>query len=154
LRKLLIAICLLGMPCISLAQANRGASWEALNGLHTGQKIEVVEMGLKEHRGTFVAVSDEAIQLLEGATHEPIKKENVMRVTLLDKNHRLTNVVLFAGVGAGVGAVIGVAAAGNRRQINGKGIGAALGAAIGFLGGAGVGAALPTDETIYRARPH
>jgi hypothetical protein len=84
LRKLLIAICLLGMPGILLAQSNRG-SWEALDNLHAGQRLEVVETSLKQHAGTFVTVSDEAIQLREGATDKSIKKNDVMRVTSLEK---------------------------------------------------------------------
>jgi hypothetical protein len=113
---------------------------EALNRLHAGQRIEVVEMGLKAHRGTFVAVSAEAIQLREGTTDEPIRKENIRRVTLLDKGHNARNAFLFGAVGVGLGAGIGAVAQG-RNKIGRKGPGAGVGAAIGFLGGAVVGIA-------------
>ena len=152
LRKLLIAICLLVIPHISLAQTNRG-SWEALNSLHAGQKVEVVETGLKKHQGTFVTVSDEAIELREGSTEEPIKRDNVMRVTALDKGHRGRNALIFGAVGAGVGAGIGAVTAGRYAEF-GRGIPAAIGAGIGFAGGAVVGAALPSHDTIYRAKAH
>ena len=127
--------------------------WEALYRLHAGQRIEVVEMGLKTHRGTFAAVSDDAIQLREGTTGEPIRKENIMRVTLLDKGHHARNTLIYGAVGVGVGAGIGAAAWGPNK-IGGRGPGAAVGAAIGFLGGAVVGVALPSHDTIYRAKPH
>jgi hypothetical protein len=151
LRRLLIAVCLLGMPCISWAQANRG-SWEALDSLHAGQRIEVVEMSLKKHRGTFVTVSDEAIQLREGASDEAIKKENVMRVTVLDKGHRWRNALIFCAVGAGVGAGIGAAAAGKCFCTRGQAAEAVAG--VGLVGGAVIGVALPTHDTIYRAKQH
>jgi hypothetical protein len=70
MRKLSIFCCLLGMPCIGWAQTG-GASWAKLNELRVGQRIEVVEMGLKKHRGTFVAVSDEAIRFREGTVVPP-----------------------------------------------------------------------------------
>src|SRR5579864_2409168 len=110
MRKFLIATCLLVIPQMSLAQTNRG-SWEALNSLHAGQKVEVVETGPQKRQGTFVNVSDEAIQLREGSANELIKKDNVMRVTL-DKGHRGRNALIFGAVGAGVGAGIGAVAAG------------------------------------------
>jgi hypothetical protein len=149
LRKLLIAICLLGMPCISWAQANRG-SWEALNSLHAGQRIEVVETSLKKHQGTFLTVSNEAIQLREGATDEPIEKENVMRVTSL--SHRWRNALIFGLVGAGVGAGIGAALAGKCFCTRGQAAGVV--AVVGLAGGAAIGVALPSNDTIYRAKQH
>jgi hypothetical protein len=150
LRKLQIAICLLGMPCISWAQANRGASWEALNSLHAGQRIEVVETSLKKHQGIFLTVSDEAIQLREGATGESIKKEEVMRVTVL--GHRWRNALIGGAVGAGVGAGIGAAVAGKCWCTTAQAAGAV--AVVGLAGGAAIGAALPSNDTIYRAKPH
>jgi hypothetical protein len=119
----------------------RPFGWEALNRLHTGQKIEVVEMGLKTHRGAFLAVSAEAIQLREGTTDEPIRKENIRRVTLLDTGRNARNALIFGAVGVGLGAGIGAAAHG-RNKIGGRGPGAGVGAAIGFLGGAVVAIAL------------
>ena len=119
----------------------RPFGWEALNRLHAGQKIEVVETGLKTHRGAFVAVSAEAIQLREGTTDEPIGKENITRVTLLDKGHHARNALIFGAVGVGLGAELGAAAQG-RNKIGGRGPGAGVGAAIGFLGGAVVGIGL------------
>jgi len=115
--------------------------WQALNRLHAGQRIEVVEMDLKAHRGTFVAISAEAIQLREGTTDEPIRKENFRRVTLLDKGHNARNALIFGAVGVSIGAGIGAVARGPNKIV-GRGPGAAVGAAIGFLGGAVLGIAL------------
>lgn len=115
--------------------------WQALNRLQEGQKIEVVEIGPKTHRGTFVAVSDDAIQLREGTTDEPIRKEQIMRVTLLGNSHNARNALIFGAVSVGLGAGIGAVARGPNK-IGGRRPGATVGAAIGFLCGTVVGVAL------------
>jgi hypothetical protein len=72
--------------------------------LHAGQRIEIVETNLKKHKGTFSTVTDEGLQLRETGGDVGIKMENVMRVTQLDKSHRLRNVFVLGAVGAGIGA--------------------------------------------------
>ncbi len=153
MRKLLILTCLLGTASVSWAQTKRG-SWEALNSLGAGQRIEVVETSLKKHAGTFVTVSHEAIELREETTNQTIKKENVMRVTLLEKSHRLRNTLILGAVGCGVGAGIGAATGSSKGIVGTRGLAAGIGAVIGLAGGAAVGAALPSHDTIYRAKPH
>ena len=153
MRKLLISIGLLAMPCASRAQAPQDP-WGALNSLRAGQKIEVIEKTLKKHVGTFMTVSAEAIQLREGAADDAIRREDVLRVSLPEKRHRLRNVLVFGGIGCGVGAGIAAASGSTGGIINTRALGAALGGAIGLVGGMGVGAALPTHATIYRAKPH
>ena len=82
MRKLLLIVCLLVMPCVARAQKNEGL-WENLNALRSGERIEVVESRLKNHTGTFVAYSAESITFHEGAADQSVKKEDVMRVTAL-----------------------------------------------------------------------
>ena len=72
MRHLAVIGILLGMPVFSHAQTNRN-SWEALNVLHAGQKIEVFETTLKKHKGTFSTVTDEAIQVGRAAVMSPSK---------------------------------------------------------------------------------
>lgn len=81
MRKLAVALMLLGTPILSRAQTPTN-SWAALNALHAGQRIEIIETNLKKHSGTFSTVTDEAIQLREGGSDVGIRKEDVMRVTL------------------------------------------------------------------------
>lgn len=155
MRQVALIVMLLGMPVLSHAQTNRN-SWDALNTLHAGQRIEVVETNLKKHKGTFSTVTDEALQLREGGSDVGIKKEDVMRVTLLDESHRLRNAFILGGVGAGAGA--GIAAAATRCSGTngfslcgiGRGVGIGIGAVAGLAGGAGIGAAIPSHPTIYR----
>ena len=161
MRQLALLAMFLGMPVLSLAQTNQN-SWDALNTLRPGQRIEVFETNLKNHKGTFSAVTAEAIQLREGEPFSrgdisvAIPRQNVMRVTLLDKSHRLRNALIFGGVGAGTGAGISAAATRcpppNGFSLCGVGRGAIIGgsAVLGLLAGGGLGAAIPSHPTIYR----
>jgi hypothetical protein len=152
MRRLLILACLLGTAPVALAQTDRGA-WESLDGLRPGQRIEVVETSLKTHKGTFVAVSAEAIQLHGSAADESIKKADVMRVTSLDKSHRLRNALIGGAVGFGAGAGIGAAVHSSRDSFFPRSAAAGFGGVLGLAGGAAVGAAVPSHPTIYRAKP-
>ena len=60
MRKFAIIAMLLGMPLLSRAQTAQN-SWGALNSLHVGQRIEIVDTHLKKHNGMFSSVTDEAI---------------------------------------------------------------------------------------------
>lgn len=159
MRKAALGFFLILIPCSLRAQDKKG-NWQALYGLHSGEKIEVVETGMKKHVGTFSMVTEEAIQLREGSGDIGIRKENVVRVTALDKSHRFRNALIFGGVGAGTGAGIGAAASrcsSSNTSFNlcglGRGVAVGIGAVAGLLGGAGIGAAIPSHPTIYRAEP-
>lgn len=159
MRQLALLAVFLGMPVLSLAQTNQN-SWDALNTLRAGQRIEVFETNLKNHKGTFSAVTGEDIQLREGESDVAIPRQNVMRVTLLDKSHRLRNAFIFGTVGAGTGAGISAAATRcpppNGFSLCGVGRGAIIGgsAVVGLLAGGGIGAAIPSHPTIYRVDHH
>jgi len=157
MRNAALVCCLILIPCTLRAQDKKD-DWKALYGLRSGEKIELIETGMKKHVGTFSTVTEEAIQLREGSNDIGIRKENVARVTLLEKSHRLRNAVILGAAGAGVGA--GIAAAASRCSNSntsfnlcgiGRGAEVAIGAVVGLAGGAGIGAAIPSHPTIYRA---
>ena len=83
MRKAALACFLILIPYSLRAQDKKG-DWQALYGLHSGEKIEVVETGMKKHVGIFSTVIEEAMQLREGSDDIGIRKENVARVTALD----------------------------------------------------------------------
>jgi hypothetical protein len=151
MRKLLSCACFLLATAFASPAQTGASSWASLSSLRAGQKIEIVETGLKKHTGTLMTVSQEAIQVREGTTEQAVQKANVARVTVLEHHHRLRNTVLLTVVGGGVGAGIGAAAGSDRGFIRRNG---AAAAAIGLAGGAAVGAALPSHDTVYRAEPH
>ena len=157
MRNAALVCALILIPC-SLHAQDKTNDWKALYGLHSGERIELMETGLKKHVGTFSTVTEEAIQMREGSNDIGIAKENVARVTVLDKSHRLRNSLIFGAVGAGTGAGIATAAttcSSSNNTFNfcglGRGVAVAIGAVAGLVGGAAVGAAIPSHPTIYRA---
>src|SRR6266513_2355921 len=139
MRNAALACFLILIPC-SLRAQNKRDDWKALYDLRSGEKIELIETGMKNDVG--------------------IRKENVARVTLLEKSHRLRNAAILGVVGAGTGAGIGAAASRCSNSTSSfnlcgiaRGAEVAVGAVIGLAGGAGVGAAIPSHPTIYRAEP-
>jgi hypothetical protein len=153
-------VCFLILITCSLRAQDKKGDWKALYGLRSGEKIELVETGMKKHVGTFSTVTEEAIQMREGASDIGIPKENVARVAVLDRSHRGRNALILGAVGAGAGAGIGAAASRCSTSNNsfnlcglGRGIAVGLGGLVGLAGGAGIGAAIPSHPTIYRAEP-
>ncbi|MGA7341637.1 MAG: hypothetical protein WBE72_15860 [Terracidiphilus sp.] len=160
MRKFLIAICLLGISCAAQAQG-KPASWQNLKALQAGEKIEVREMNSTKVTGTFLNFSDAAISLEAEAGPRTIQTQDVRSVKRMRNKHRLRNTLILAGVGAGAGAGIGAAlhhpcpaTQSFCFDIGGRALPAGIGAVAGFLGGAAVGALLPTHETIYSVGPH
>lgn len=153
MRKLLFLILVLGTPYALWAQTS-SASWENLNTLEAGAKIQVVEMNSKKVSGTFVSVSEAAITFEEPAGQQAIQRQDVRIVKLMEHGHRGRNTLIGIAVGAGVGAGIAAAAWENHGFTGGKGTGAAVGAVIGFAGGAVIGVLLPSHKTIYRVSAH
>jgi hypothetical protein len=153
-------LCLLILIPCSLPAQDKKSDWKALYDLRSGEKIVLIETGMKKHVGTFSTVTEEAIQMREGSKDIGIRRESVARVTLLEKSHRLRNALIFSVVGAGAGAGITAAASrcsNSNTSFNlcgiGRGAEVAIGAAVGLVGGAGIGAAIPSHPTIYRAGP-
>src|SRR5467141_3886400 len=109
MRNAALVCCLVLIPCALRAQ-NKRDDWKTLYDLRSGEKIELIETGMKKHVGNFSTVTEEAIQLREGSNDIGIRKESVARVTRLEKGHRLRNAAILGLFGAGAGAGIGAAA--------------------------------------------
>jgi hypothetical protein len=159
MRNAALACFLILIPCSLRAQEKKD-EWKALYGLRSGEKIELIETGMKKHVGNFSTVTEEAIQLREGSNEIGIRKESVARVTRLEKSHRLRNAAILGVVGAGSGAGIGAAASRCSNSTGSynfcglaRGVAVGIGAVAGLAGGAGIGAAIPSHPTIYRAQP-
>ncbi len=172
MRKVLFLLCILGMRGASWAQSNP-ASWENLNTLQTGEKVQVVEMNAAKVSGTFVNVSDTAMSLQVKAGQQMVQRQEVRSVKLMKHQHRLRNTLIGAAVGAGAGAGIGAAThrhvictapcslqnpntfLGNEASsLLSSSQAAAVGAVIGLVGGTVVGAVWPSHKTIYRVQGH
>lgn len=147
----IVAIATFVVPMVA-AEAPK-ASWENLNQLSPGQKIQVVQMDLKSQTGRFLACSDEGIRVSTNSGEITLAREDVLRVTLQQKSHRLRNALIGAAVGGAAGVAIGAATVDKGPDESGEGnIGKALFGLIGTGAGAGVGAAIPGHPTVYRAQ--
>jgi hypothetical protein len=150
MRNRLFLLCILGVSCVSIAQADE-ASWAKLSRLQPGQQIQVDEMNAKRLSGAFISVSDSAILLKDASGEQSVPMKDVRRVKLTKGNHRLRNTLIGAGIGAGTGAGVTAAAWEPHGFLGGRGVGATVGAIIGGLAGAIVGAVLPSHDTVYSA---
>jgi hypothetical protein len=149
---ILILIFILGLPAALPAQTQN--PWSDLKGLRVGQGIEVIESSMKNHGGTFVALSDEGITLREKNSDVSLKRENVVRVSTTSGARRGEHAVIGLIVGGVIGAGIGAASFGKGTYFgNLRGVGALVGVAIGAPSGAAVGVCIPAHATIYRAAP-
>src|SRR6267142_1878365 len=81
-------VCFLILIPSSVRAQHKKSDWKVLYGLHSVEKIELIETGMKKHVGKFSTVTEEAIQLREGSNDIGIRKESVARVTLLEKSQR------------------------------------------------------------------
>jgi len=148
-----LLVCSLSLPATLFAQKQKG-TWSDLNGLKSGQGIEVIESNLTSHTGEFVTVTDEMLTLKEHGSDISVKREEVVRVSTSSGpkhgEHAVIGLVVGGAIGAGIGAVAGSRSHG---WFSGSGIGALVGVVIGAPIGAGVGAVLPAHTTIYRAEP-
>lgn len=153
MRKSLLFICMLGLPCFSWAQTGL-ASWANLSALHAGQRIQLVDVNSKEHSGIFTSVSDTAITYHEAAGEQIIPKQDVRSVKLMGIKRRVQNTLIGAGVGAGAGAGVGAVVWESHGYLRGKGTGAAVGAGIGLIFGTVIGALSPGHKVIYSVNAH
>jgi hypothetical protein len=131
------------------AWVNAQSSWTSLNGLSSGQKIQVIETNSKKHSGTFVSVSDTAITFREGNGERSVQRTDVRKVKLQNQR-RARNVLIGTGVGAGIGAVFGAAVAGNGGFVS-RPAGAAAFGLIGAVFGTPIGLVASTHNTVYSA---
>src|ERR1700733_9235209 len=150
MRKIWFLICVLAATCTSSAQ--RGPrSWQNLNTLQAGEKIQVLERNSRKVSGTFLNVSDAAISVQGQAGSQALQRQDVVSVKLMKNKHRLRNAFIGAGIGAGVGAAIG--ASWNNGFVA-RGVVAAVMAGVILVPGAVVGALMPDHTTIYSVSSH
>ncbi|MGD1102544.1 MAG: hypothetical protein ABSA59_10800 [Terriglobia bacterium] len=160
------SVCL-GLMVLTLGMAVRPAfggddknqaAWDKLKKLSAGQQVQVVLKGAQTASGNFRSVTDEAMVVSTPAGDQTLSRQSIVRVSAKGKGHRMRNTLIGAGVGAGAMAAIGAAKGGCGQGVSCIGItrGEAIGiyTGLGAIGGAIVGAILPTGgwHEVYRAR--
>jgi|HubBroStandDraft_4_1064222.scaffolds.fasta_scaffold495544_2 hypothetical protein len=150
MRKIWFLICVLAATYTSWAQSGP-ASWQNLNSLHEGERIQVLEKNSRKVSGTFLNVSEAAISVQDQAGSQALRRQDIVRVRLMKNKHRLRNAFIGAGIGAGLGAALGGAT--NNGFVN-RGVFAAGVAASFSVPGAVIGALVPDHSTIYNVGSH
>ncbi len=125
------------------AQQRPKDSWDNLNRLPAGQKIQVVQMDMKSLKGKFLGFTDEMISLRVKKDEVAVPREEVVRVSLQGKPKRGPNARLMMVVGAGVGAISGAATGAAFHEVGETGVFVLAFTAIGAGTGAALGAAVP-----------
>jgi hypothetical protein len=67
MRNAALVCFLILIPC-SLRAQNKTDDWKALYGLRSGEKIELVDTGMKKHVGTFSTVTEERFSCAKDQT--------------------------------------------------------------------------------------
>ena len=112
---------------------------------------------MKSLNGTFLTVSDEVISIQVEGDEVAIQRPDVFRVTSREQNKRLRNALLGLGIGGaagGVGMWLAVRIAQPISRFRGEyyDIAKWVFLPLGLGVGAGIGAAIPSHPTIYRAK--
>lgn len=127
-------------------------SWDGLHGLKPGERVNVLDAAGQEHKGTFAAVSDDAISLDTAKGQVAIGRPQVRRVQVRSSSRRVRNLLIGVAVGAAVGATVDQTLGVYFRNESGESAGTravSYVAPIALFGGLG---ALPAYRTVYRAR--
>ena len=149
---------LLAMVARPCAAQTGEHSWENLNQLWVGEKIQVVDTNLKSLKGKFLGFSEEAISLRVGKDEVAIPRANVLRVGSRWKSKGLRRILIGMALGGGVGLVTGAALSPHlSRAIDlppGKTDFSFMYAttAVGVLTGAALGRVFPGYQTVYRVK--
>jgi len=127
------------------------SEWNYLTNLQLGQLIRVELNDARSYEGLLQAVHAEDITLRQSIGEQTYERKNVLRVYFKDKNHRLRNTLIGAGIGVGL-AALAVKANHTGENTGIRSIGWVWPVGIGVFGG--IGAAMPTAgwHLVYRAR--
>ncbi len=151
LRLTLLAIAALTLSATLPAADKPNESWDNLQRLQPGQKIEVIDAKLKSRKGAFTAFDSTGLTLNTKAGPLTLPRADVFRVSLHEHSKRWRNAAIGAAIGAAAGLVIGAAMDYRFSNEGNEHISKTLVTPIGAGIGAALGSAVPGFETIYRA---
>jgi len=126
--------------------------WSALNGLHAGDRIRVLEDGGQQVSGAFRTVSADALALTTAQGEQSIERRRIRRVQVRSGERRVRNLLIGAALGAAVGVAVDQGLGQYLRNETGEsGATRAVSyiAPIGLF--AGIAGAFPAYRTVFRA---
>ncbi len=158
--SLVILPILVAMVSIPLcAQQRAKQSWDNLNRLQAGQKVQVVQMDMKSLKGRFLGFTEETISVRVKKDEVAVARADVLRISLRGKPRRTRNTLIGLGTGAGIGLAVGAGVDAASKEPNCTflclpNIGKQVFTPLGFLIGGVVGVLIPIPgyRTIYRAK--
>jgi hypothetical protein len=139
---------ILGMLALIPAEA-ADKTWENLRRLNPGDSIEVVVKDHKE-KGTFVSTTAETLTIKTSSGETSLARPDVTRVTSKSGFHRARNILLGIGIGAAIALTIDATLGTILRNESNPPNARAVIWTVPIAAGAGVGAALPSKQTIYK----
>lgn len=85
------------------------AEWEAIARIPVNQKIELTTRDGTRRRAAFMSATGEAMMVREKSQERSVARAEIRQVRVADPNRRVRNGLIWTAVGAGAGAVAGVA---------------------------------------------
>jgi hypothetical protein len=129
-------------------------SWEAVQALPAGSRVELSLMGDRRARGTIAQVLPDGLTLTRKRDSVQVPKSDISQIWVLGKGSRLMNVAIAALIGFASGCPIGAAKTGYLADMNNPGLGPRAEWCLG-LGGFAAGIAAPFPATkrtlVYRS---
>lgn len=132
-------------PCV----AGDTSDWGNLSQIKPGEKVLVVHDKMKSVKGGFESFSADSIVIRVESAAVVLPKSEVVRVTVLERGHRVRNTLIGTAAGGALGVLIGHLA--TTRWNGGREGVLAASAIVAMGGGAAVGATIPGHPTVYRA---
>jgi hypothetical protein len=130
-----------------------GQNWDALRGLKAGDAVKVVDTDGQQHKGTFRAVSADAISLETQKSEMSIERSRVRRVQIRSGSRRLRDALIGAGIGVATGVVVDQTLGAYFRNESGESGGTRAVTYIAPIGlFTAIGGAPPAYRTVYDAR--
>ena len=139
--------------------AQTPGGWDNVKLVPAGQEIRVTLNDGRKLNGKLQSATDDALLIATSKSPETLSRSTVARVSAKGKNHRLRNVLIGFGAGAGTGLIVG--AIGDSRCSNtsfncfpDKNFGKEALPPLGALIGAIIGLVLPTGgyHDVYRVK--